>query len=139
MKKIFNLIVFTMVAALTLSTNSFAMDATQKKASLIQMVEKLNLSADQKKQLSQIKSQQTTEYTATFAKVKMINKQLHALSKDKVMDEKKLDILINQKKELLGAIMKRNIIVRQQVTQILNPEQHAQLHRMMKQARGQPS
>ena len=107
MKKIFNLIVFTMVAALTLSTNSFAMDATQKKASLIQMVEKLNLSADQKKQLSQIKSQQTTEYTATFAKVKMINKQLHALSKDKVMDEKKLDILINQKKELLGAIMKR--------------------------------
>ncbi|KTD08120.1 Spy/CpxP family protein refolding chaperone [Legionella jamestowniensis] len=98
-----------------------------------EMMDSLNLDASQQAKIKTIKDQLKQSQQSNWEQMKSIRSQIHDLVTADSMDNSKLDSLINQKKELLGQMMKAKITAKQQIYSVLNADQKSQFKQMMKQ------
>ncbi|QDP72613.1 hypothetical protein FOG18_08630 [Legionella israelensis] len=95
------------------------------------MLEKLNLTDAQKKQIEDIKKQYKEGMRAKFGELKNLRSQMIDLVKSDKIDENQLNQLVNQKKEILGSILKSKIMMKNQIYNVLNDDQKKQYIDMM--------
>lgn len=132
-------IIWLSAAAFTLSvstTGVFAMPADETKKcpkyeAKKRMFEKLNLTEQQKSQIEAIKNQYKEGMKAQFEEAKKLRKQMKDLVKADRVDENQLNQLVNQKKEIMGALLKSKIRMKNQIYHVLNEEQRKQYQEMM--------
>lgn len=98
-----------------------------------EMLSALNLDASQQAKIKSIKDQLKQSQQANWEQMKSIRSQIHDLVAADSLDNSKLDSLINQKKELLGQMMKAKITAKQQIYSVLNADQKSQFKQLMKQ------
>ncbi|MCA0402852.1 MAG: Spy/CpxP family protein refolding chaperone [Proteobacteria bacterium] len=96
------------------------------------MVETLKLDDSQQAKIKSIKEQMKASQQANREQMKSIRMQMNQLVQAPNVDEAKLDSLINQKKELMGQMMKARVMAKNQIFNLLNPQQKTQYQDMMK-------
>ncbi|MDI9819805.1 MULTISPECIES: Spy/CpxP family protein refolding chaperone [unclassified Legionella] len=97
------------------------------------MIDGLNMDAAQQAKVKAIKDQLKESQKANWEQMKSIRSQMHDLIQSDTLDDSKLNSLIDQKKELLGQMMKAKVQAKQQIYSLLNDQQKAQFKQMMKQ------
>ena len=85
--------------------------------------EELNLTPDQKAKMKVIKHHAKAPLKVKWQEKKAVDKQLKAMVHAKNVDEAKLNTLINQKKEIIGSIVKIKFMVGHQVYNLLDAKQ----------------
>ncbi len=97
----------------------------------VQMAEKLDLTAEQKTKIQAISDKAREDMKPKFDEMRSIRMQLNEQAAAKEVDEAKIDKLIDQKKELLGSIMKTRVMVRHDIDMVLTDAQKAKMNKMM--------
>jgi protein CpxP len=100
---------------------------------LKKMISALNLDASQQAKIKGIKDQLKQSQQSNWEQMKSIRSQIHDLITSETMDDSRLNSLINQKKELLGEMMKAKINAKHQIYNTLNEQQKSQFRQMMQQ------
>ena len=98
-----------------------------------QMVDSLKLDDTQQAKIKEIKEQTRQNEKADWQQMKTLREQIEQLVQSDDFDQSKLDALINQKKEILGNMMKAKIMAKHQIYSVFNPQQKAQYQQMIKQ------
>lgn len=96
------------------------------------MAEKLDLSADQKTKIKAIGMKARDEMKPKFHEMRVIHKKLNHLAKAKVLDHNKINHLISQQKDLVGAIALMKVTTRHDINMALTDAQKAKLASMVK-------
>lgn len=96
-----------------------------------EMMNKLNLTADQKAKVKAIMEKAHADKMAMKKQMMPLCEQMHALITSDNMDMAKLDSLVNQKKDLIGNKIKNKVMVRHQIYMLLNAKQKAKYNDMM--------
>ena len=96
------------------------------------MAETLKLDDSQQAKIKSIREQMKASQQANREQMKSIRMQMNQLVQSTNMDESKLDSLINQKKELMAQMMKSRAMAKNQIFNLLNPQQKAQYQDMVK-------
>ena len=94
------------------------------------MLSKLNLSDEQKSKMNAVKTKLRDQYEANKVRMREVQMQIGALVNSDKMDEKTLDDLISQKAQLMSTMMKNVAIARNQIYNMLTPEQKAKVAEM---------
>lgn len=97
------------------------------------MLNKLNLSDEQKTKINAIRTKMRDQFETNRVKMRNIQMQIGALVDSDKMDEKKLDDLISQRSQLMSAMMKNVALARNQIFNILTPEQKTKIAEMKQQ------
>lgn len=95
------------------------------------MKSELNLTADQQKKIEDLKKQMMDQKETQKAQLKAIRTQMQELIRAPQLDQTKLDSLINEKKEILGAMMKNKITMKHQIYNLLTEDQKKKWDVMM--------
>ncbi|WP_051546150.1 Spy/CpxP family protein refolding chaperone [Legionella lansingensis] len=98
-----------------------------------EMMQSLNLDSSQQAKIKAIKDQLRQSQQSNMQQMKSIRSQIHDLITSGTMDESKLNSLIDQKKELLGQMIKAKIKAKQQIYNVLNDQQKSQFKQMLQQ------
>jgi protein CpxP len=96
-----------------------------------QMVQELNLTTEQKQKIEAIKLGTKQKFQAQKDEMKSLHNQMKNLIKSDKIDQTKLDSLVNQKKEIMGAIMKEKIVMKNQIYNVLDNTQKEKFMSMM--------
>jgi len=96
-----------------------------------QMTENLDLTDDQKIKVKAIGEKAREDMSPKFVELRKIRMHLNELASAKELEQSKIDPLIEQNKEVLGAIMKMRVTVRHDVDMILTEKQKAKLDDMV--------
>jgi Spy/CpxP family protein refolding chaperone len=91
----------------------------------------LNLTEEQQQKIEMFKKQMMDQIEANKAKLKSIRDQMHELVRAPQLDQTKLDTLVNEKKEILGTMMKNKITMKHQIYNMLTEEQKKKWDEMM--------
>lgn len=94
------------------------------------VIEKVVLTADQRSQIKAIKEKSKAEKAKSVQDLRDIRTQMRPLVNSDSMDEKKLDALINQKKEIIAHIMKTKMMAKHQIYMVLDPSQKTMFHEL---------
>lgn len=97
------------------------------------MFDKLDLTQEQKNQISAIKEKYKEQMKSNREEYKKLLSSMHDLIKSDKIDNAKLDDLINQKKELVASQFKLRIQMKHEIYHILTPSQQKQLDTMMQE------
>jgi Spy/CpxP family protein refolding chaperone len=95
------------------------------------MMDKLNLTEEQKNQIMAIKAKYKEQMKSNRAGYTALVSKMHELIKSDKIDESKLEELVNQKKELVAAQFKLKIQMKHEIYHVLAPSQQQQLDAMM--------
>lgn len=94
------------------------------------MVDKLNLTPEQQIKIKAIRMQTRQLIQSKKGELQSIRMQSHALVQSDNMDESKLNALVEQRNAIAGTLMKARIIAKNQIYNLLNPEQKAKFDEM---------
>jgi len=94
--------------------------------------EKLNLTDEQKKQIKDIKKQYWKDQKSKFEELRNLRQQMHELVKSEKIDEQKLQNYIDKKKEIVGAMTKSKIEMKNKIYNLLNEDQKKTFDEMLK-------
>ncbi|KTC65976.1 envelope stress induced periplasmic protein (plasmid) [Legionella adelaidensis] len=133
MKKIITL---SFLALTLIATTAFAHMGMGGCHCMGQMMQELNLTPDQQKQIQQIKDQMKSQMQSNREQMQSLRTQMQTLIKSDKIDEAKLDSLVNQKKELMGTMMKAKIKMKNQIYNLLDAQQKTKFASMMEQKMG---
>jgi periplasmic protein CpxP/Spy len=97
------------------------------------LVESLKLDPSQQAKIKTIKDQTKDKLKDTWEKMKALRQQTQEIVQADTLDESKLDNLVNQKKELIGTLIKAKITAKHQIYELLTPEQKTKFQELMKQ------
>lgn len=118
-----------------LSFSSFAAD--DKKACGCSHIEKmfktLNLTTDQQAKIRAIKDSNQENMKANREQFRSIRSQLNQIATTNPIDESKLNTLITQKTSLMTSMMKNKVMIKNQIFNVLTPEQQKKYLQMMNQ------
>lgn len=92
---------------------------------------KLNLNPEQSKKVKAIRKQFDTTRVAKEKELLSIHKQIEAIVNVDNLDEAKLDILLNQKKNIMVVLIKNRILERHHVYNVLTPQQKIKYNQMV--------
>ncbi|MDP3268973.1 MAG: Spy/CpxP family protein refolding chaperone [Legionella sp.] len=87
----------------------------------------LSLSGEQQTKIKAIKVQTHDSLKNTYHQIKELNKEIDVLVHATQLDEAKLDLLINQRNKLKGAVYKSRVMSRHQIYTLLTEEQKNKL------------
>ena len=93
--------------------------------------QKLNLTPDQTAKIKDLKGQMKAGLQDARQKMQSLHSQIKTLVQSDKMDESKLDELVNQKKDLIGTMMKNKIMMRFNINHLLTPQQKTQFRTMV--------
>jgi len=102
------------------------------------MVQKLDLTADQKEKMMTMKKQAKAEMKAKHDEMHAIHKEMGPLVETDKMDEAKLDALIQQEKEVVASMTKNKMMLKHQFYGVLDAKQKAMFSTMSKQCEEMP-
>ncbi|WP_028389524.1 Spy/CpxP family protein refolding chaperone [Legionella fairfieldensis] len=97
------------------------------------MIDSLKLDEAQQTKLQTIKEQTKATIKANWQQMKALRSQMNQLIQSDTIDQTKLDSLINQKKELVGNMIKVKIMAKHQIYNLLNAQQKTQYQQMINQ------
>ncbi|MBA4696169.1 MAG: Spy/CpxP family protein refolding chaperone [Legionella sp.] len=97
------------------------------------MMHELNLDKAQQDKIKSIKDELKVSQKSNWDQMRGLHKQVHEIIQSNTLDNAKLDQVVDQKKELLGRMMKAHITAKQQMYNVLNDKQKAKLNQMMQQ------
>lgn len=97
------------------------------------MHEQLNLTPDQQAKIKQIKDQARTNMQENHQAMKELNSKMRALIESERLDAAELDRVVDQKTALKAAKMKNKIMVKNQIYNLLTPEQKTKYSQMLEQ------
>ncbi len=97
------------------------------------MSKTLDLTEDQQAQIKKIRVQSSIVRHAERNDLLTIHNQIQELSRADKLDEQKLNILLDQKKEITVRAIKNKMLARDQIYSILNAQQKIKYDEMMKQ------
>lgn len=97
------------------------------------MFANLGLTADQQAKIQQIKEQARANMQENRQAMQDINNQIKALIQSEKLDTAELDKLVNQKTALIGAKIKNKIMIKNQIFNLLTPEQKAKFKQALDQ------
>ena len=95
------------------------------------MTEKLDLTADQKSKIMAIGTKAREDMKPKLEEMRSIHMQLNKLAGEKVLDQGKIDTLVNQKKDIVGAVTQMRITTRHDIDMVLTAPQKAKLDAMV--------
>ena len=95
------------------------------------ITDKLDLTSDQKAKIKTIKMQTKEKLKPKFTEMHANRIQLNELANADVLDESKIDSVINQQKDLLGSVIKMRVMTRNEISKVLTAEQKSKLHGMI--------
>lgn len=87
----------------------------------------LNLTPEQQQKIKSIRKKAALTFRTNHQKIRVIRQQINKLSQTDKLDEKKLDKLVMEEKELIAADIKLKAIMRHQIYNVLNAKQKQQL------------
>ncbi|MCX7115315.1 MAG: Spy/CpxP family protein refolding chaperone [Gammaproteobacteria bacterium] len=96
-------------------------------------VKSVHLTKDQQTKVDAMKAEMKASLHGKWSEMKELHAQAKVLIRSEKMDEAKLDTLINQKKELMGSIMKTKIMMKHHMYNVLDAKQKASLSTKMDQ------
>ncbi len=94
----------------------------------------LNLSEDQKTKIKPILEQLKSTLSEKRTQLDDLSKQFAQQEQSASMDQSTVNNLVDQKTKLIGDIIKAKITARNQISNILNDQQKAQLQKMVSKA-----
>jgi len=97
-----------------------------------EIVKQLQLTPVQQAQIKTMHEGMETQMMALKEKMMKVNASLHALVKEPVMDETKLDTLIKEKTDLMGQFIKMKMTCKNKLYNLLTPEQKTKMDNLMK-------
>ena len=98
---------------------------------LKQMVQALNLDADQKAKILPILDQLKSSRKDTWSQMKDLNSQIKQQVESASLDQSAVDGLVDKKTKLIGDMMKARITAKNQIFNILNAQQKTALQTTM--------
>lgn len=93
-------------------------------------VSQLNLTQDQKTKIKTIKEQAKQEMKKAKSELHAIRMKMRPLVDTDTLDVAKLDALIQQKKDIIGAVMKTKLMAKHQMYTILDAKQKVMFNEM---------
>ena len=106
------------------------MDHHYSESHMDKVMEKLNLSKEQKAKIKVIRSKARAEMAPEFKKLHALRHEKNQLVLEPKMNERKLDTIIHQEKEAWGAVMKIRAMERHDISMELTPKQKETLKEM---------
>lgn len=100
---------------------------------MAQMMQDLNLTADQQQKINQIRDQTKSQMQSQKDQMRALKGQINDLIKSEKIDEAKLDSLVNQKKDLMASMMKAKIKMKNQIYNVLDAQQKTKFAAMLDQ------
>ncbi|MCL9683711.1 Spy/CpxP family protein refolding chaperone [Legionella maioricensis] len=88
--------------------------------------EKLNLTAEQKTKIKAIRAQTYKQLKADEEQLKALKLQMNALANNDKVDEAKLNSLIDQRNKIKGDMLKKEVMMQNQIYNTLTAQQKAQ-------------
>lgn len=113
----------TLVLTLSFSQFAFAEHEGPFASCMDGVYKKLDLTPEQTNKIKAIKDQVVTGMKDKELQMKALHNQLKDLVRADAMDQSKLDALVNQKKELIGEMMKNKIMTRFEIYHLLTAKQ----------------
>ncbi len=95
-----------------------------------ELVDKLDLSPDQQAKIKSIRDEARLVRIAHQKERLSLHNQIEELSKADQLDEAKLEILLNRKKEITKSAIKNRMLVKQKIYNVLNAQQKAKYDEM---------
>ncbi len=92
------------------------------------MVESLNLTQEQKTQITPILENMKTTIKENSAQMRDLETQMKTQANSETMDQTAIDGLVDRKTALVGNLMKARFSAQNQISAILTPEQKTKLH-----------
>ena len=111
------------LAADTSTTNKCSCPMLKKHS----LLEKLNLTDEQKTQIASIKAKYKEQLVANRGEYKKLISSMNGLIKSDKIDEAMLDNLANQRKDLSAERFKLKVHMKHEIYQVLTPDQQKQL------------
>ena len=96
-------------------------------------ISKLDLTADQKTKIKAIRDKAKQDLAPLHKQMMVTHQQIEELFKAAKIDDSKFDSLINDKKELIGSIIKIRMNERRDISNVLTEQQKQKLATMMQQ------
>lgn len=129
------LLATTMAASLAFSSNVLAFSGGEHCTckAMEEVYSSLNLTPEQQDQIKKIKEQMRSNMEENRSTMKEINGKLQELVKSDKMDPAELDKLVTQKTALIGARLKNKIMIKNQIYNMLTPEQKTKFNEVMEQ------
>ncbi|STX29268.1 16 kD immunogenic protein [Legionella beliardensis] len=103
------------------------------KRGLMKMLEPLQLTDAQKDQIKAIRDKAKASLQSNKDQLRSIRTQMHSLITTSSMDNAKLDSLISQKTTILGNMMRVKATAKNQIYNVLNPQQQQQFQQMLQE------
>lgn len=97
------------------------------------LISSLNLTDEQKAKIKQIKEQARANMQENMQAMKDICQKMNTLIQSEKLDTQELDKLVNQKTALMAAKIKNKVMVKNQIYNILTPEQKAKFAEILQQ------
>ena len=121
--------------SLSMSQATFACDKMSHFGSdrMEKMTEKLDLTADQKAKIKTIREQAHQANLSKYEQLHKLHAQMNDLLSASTVDESKLDDMINQEKDLLGAVIKTHAMERHDISNVLTDQQKTKFKAMLQQ------
>jgi periplasmic protein CpxP/Spy len=109
------------------------MPCSCKHQKMNKMMESLNLTDDQKTKLDAIKQETKSQMKSLHEQMRSLRTEMKTLVHSDKMDEKKMNALINKKKELVAEKTKIKLQSKNKMYNLLNPQQKQQFNTMLNQ------
>ena len=103
------------------------------KRGLMKMLEPLQLTDAQKDQIKAIRDKAKASLQSNKDQLRSIRTQIHSLITTSSMDNTKLDSLISQKTTILGNMIRVKATAKNQIYNVLNPQQQQQFQQMLQE------
>ena len=94
-------------------------------------VEKLDLSAEQKEKIKVVREKSKADIRSKFEELHTLQHQKNEILAEPNLNEKKLDGVIHQEKEVLGSMLKIRAMERHEISGVLTVKQKAEFSEMM--------
>lgn len=92
----------------------------------------LGLTPEQEAKIKAIRTQANLVKLAKRQEIVTINNQIQALVRDDKLDDTKLDVLLEQKKQLMATMIKNKVLVKHQIASVLTAQQKTKYDELMK-------
>ncbi len=123
----FNKLLVLPTLVLTLATSQIALARGGEFANCMKNTYKnLNLTPEQQTKIKTMKDQMMAGLKDKEVQMKAMHDEVKTLIQADTLDESKLDALVNQKKDVIGTMMKSKIMMRHEVYHLLTPKQKEQ-------------
>ena len=94
-------------------------------------VKELHLSAEQETKIKAIREQASVVKAMNMKAMLTIHNQIEKLIRIGKLDDIKLDVLLDQKKDIMATMIKNRILVKHEIYSVLTPQQKTQYDGMM--------